>query len=115
MNVYEQVYNNIINELYKMMMCDDIIKQIKSNSKLVSLKFLLDFDYDKRNEWIDKALSDYQSLEIFKGTEGFAPVIQCLLVKMYRKLLQKKRKAGDKNPVVTEEEICACIAELKNL
>lgn len=115
MNVYEQVYNNITNELYKIMMRDAIIEQIKSDPKLVSLKFLLDFDYNKRNEWIDKALSDYQSLEIFKGTEEFAPVIRCLLVKMYRKLIKKKRKAGDKNPVVTEEEICACIAELKNL
>lgn len=111
---YSDIYRGISNKLAFMLECDSIMNHIKSDPKLASLKFLLDFDYNKRNEWIEKALTDFQSIEVFKGTE-VPPVLQCFLVKTYRKLLQKKRKAGDKNPVVTEEEIIASITELANI
>ena len=111
---YSDIYRDISNTLAFMLECDSIIDHIKSDRKLASLKFLLDFDYNKRNEWIEKALTDFQSIEVFKGTE-VPPVLQCFLVKTYRNILQKKRKAGDKNPVVTEEEIIARITELANI
>lgn len=111
---YSDIYHDISNKIAFMLECDSIMAYIKSERKLASLNFLLSFDYNKRNEWIEKALADFQSIEVFKGTE-VPPVLQCFLVHTYRKILQKKRKAGDKTPVVTEEEIIAKITDLANI
>lgn len=113
-SIYNDVYRGIINRIAFMLECDSIMDRIKSEPKLASLNFLLSFDYNKRNEWIEKALADFKSIELFKGTE-VPPALQCFLVHTYRKILQKKRKAGNKNPVVTEEEIIARITELANI
>ena len=88
LSIYNDVYRDISNKIAFMLECDSIMDHIKRERKLASLNFLLSFDYNKRNEWIEKALADFKSIELFNGTE-VPPALQCFLVHTYRKMLQK--------------------------
>lgn len=98
--------NAIMGKFEFMFLIDDIMEKIRSDKRFQSLAFLdtLEFAGEKRDQWIRKALADYEKIDGLKTIDA-GPALKCLLVKEYRKILQKKRKAGDKNPVVTEEDM----------
>lgn len=114
MNEYDNAYRSVMRELEYRIDVDTMLERIKNDEKMRPLKFLVGMDYQKMNEWITKALLDYQNIAIFKDEPNYPMITKCLLVKAYRKILQQKRKNGEKNPEVSVQDVVGFLKELED-
>lgn len=117
-NYYDDTIEGLIADIEKGMEVCNVIKfyenlfrsgNEESKRKFSSMSFLSGCKYEEAEEWVEKALADFRTNEVFLplivggGIYNEAEV-QVFCVKTYRKMLQKKRKAK-LEPVVTTDEL----------
>ena len=88
----------------------------ESKRKFSCMSFLTSFKHEEAEEWVKKALNEFRTNEVFLPlilTGGIykEAEAQAFVIKVYRKMLQKKRKAK-LEPVVTHDEL---VRELANI
>jgi hypothetical protein len=112
MNYYEQHLDNLVRELNNMMIVSEVVNFYKSihygtNEKakkmFACMSFLFDPKFDA-DEWVKKAIHTFDTDPFFAPFAGVSETEKVLYVKVYRKLIQKKRKAK-LDPVVTADEL----------
>lgn len=117
-NYYDDTIKGLIADIEKGMEVHRVVKfyndlfrsgNEESKKKFSSMSFLSGCKYEEAEEWVEKALADFRTNEVFlplivsDGIYNDAEV-QVFCVKTYRKMLQKKRKAK-LEPVVTTDEL----------
>lgn len=88
----------------------------ESKRKFSCMSFLTSFKHEEAEEWVKKALNEFRTNEVFlpfilSGGIYAEADAQVFIIKVYRKMLQKKRKAK-LEPVVTTDELMREVAKI---
>ena len=107
---YKEEMERIAEKMYRLNAID-AVKIAVRNGNVPTLNFLLTMDPVSADNWITGALIFSETNEMLELiTAPLTVISKCVIVKAYRKILQKKRKAG-LTPTVYLEDLTI---ELKN-
>ena len=125
---YDACINGICNEMKTWYTVSGVLKEIRAvqqntnggESNLGRLFFLVDPKYKDAEEWVKKALFDFEFLEVFSpirkeiNAESVDATMKCLIVKRYREICKLRRKAIDKREYTDEETCMEILRSLAN-
>lgn len=113
---YQSHMDGLAIKLHKMLVADGVMKFFRDvyygnneerKKAFEQMLFLADPKFDNPAGWIDKAIDDFDSKDVFDDFRNDLAVndaMKCMFVKAYRVLVKEKRKQK-LEPTVTSQEV----------